>query len=83
MSLSFRKWREMALTEYPVVSDKYYKKVYENIATDPQTGERTAIYTGKKELHISADISHAVWKYYQATGDEEFMKQWGDGFQCL
>ena len=31
MSLSFRKWREMALTEYPVVSDKYYKKVYENI----------------------------------------------------
>ena len=39
MSLSFRKWREMALTDYPVVSDKYYKKVYENIATDPQTGE--------------------------------------------
>ena len=39
MSLSFRKWREMALTEYPVVGDKYYKKVYENIATDPQTGE--------------------------------------------
>lgn len=39
MSLSFRKWREMALTAYPVVSDKYYKKVYENIATDPQTGE--------------------------------------------
>lgn len=29
MSLSFRKWREMALTDYPVVSDKYYKKVYE------------------------------------------------------
>ena len=27
MSLSFRKWREMALTDYPVVSDKYYKKV--------------------------------------------------------
>ena len=23
MSLSFRKWREMALTDYPVVSDKY------------------------------------------------------------
>ena len=39
MSLSFRKWREMALTDYPVVSDKDYKKVYENIATDPQTGE--------------------------------------------
>lgn len=44
MSLSFRKWREMALTEYPVVSDKYYKKVYENIATDPQTG-RVYLYS--------------------------------------
>ena len=35
MSLSFRKWREMALTEYTVVSDTPYKKVFENIATDP------------------------------------------------
>ena len=34
MSLSFRQWREMALLEYPVVSDKYYKKVYENIVVN-------------------------------------------------
>lgn len=45
---------------------------------DPLTGERISIYTGKKELHISADISYAVWEYYKATGDEGFMKQWGD-----
>ena len=45
---------------------------------DPLTGERISIYTGKKELHISADISYAVWEYYKATGDEEFMKKWGD-----
>ena len=41
MSLSFRKWREMALTEYPVVGDKYYKKVYENIARSADRGEYT------------------------------------------
>lgn len=57
---------------------EYGETTPERGMADPQTGERTAIYTGKKELHISADISHAVWKYYQATGDEEFMKQWGD-----
>ena len=39
MSLSFRKWREMALTDYPVVSDKYYKKVFFFITTDPQPGK--------------------------------------------
>ena len=43
MSLSFRQWREMALLEYPVVSDRYYKKVYENIVVDPQTGESTLV----------------------------------------
>ena len=57
---------------------EYGETTPERGMADPQTGERTSIYTGKKELHISADISHAVWKYYQATGDEEFMKQWGD-----
>ena len=57
---------------------EYGETTPERGMADPQTGERTSIYTGKKELHISADISYAVWKYYQATGDEEFMKQWGD-----
>lgn len=56
MSLSFRKWREMALTEYPVVSDKYYKKVYENIATDPQTGESILVQLTLQEFWISARV---------------------------
>lgn len=43
MSLSFRQWREMAITEYPVVSEKYNKKVYENIVKDPQSGEYTLV----------------------------------------
>lgn len=56
MSLSFRKWREMALTDYPVVSDKYYKKVYENIATDPQTGESILVQLTLQEFWISARV---------------------------
>lgn len=56
MSLSFRKWREMALTEYPVVSDKYYKKVYENIATDPQTGRVYLYSLHCREFWISARV---------------------------
>lgn len=39
MSLNFRQWREMAITEYPIVSEKYNKKVYENMVKDPQSGE--------------------------------------------
>lgn len=56
MSLSFRKWREMALTDYPVVSDKYYKKVYENIATDPQTGESILVQLTLQGVWISARV---------------------------
>lgn len=45
---------------------------------DPMTGEERLILTGKKELHISADISYAVWRYYMTTGDKKFMREWGD-----
>lgn len=31
------------------------------------------IHCGKLEQHISADIAYAVWQYWQATGDEEFL----------
>jgi trehalose/maltose hydrolase-like predicted phosphorylase len=31
------------------------------------------ILTGVQEQHISADVAYAVWQYWQATGDEEFL----------
>jgi len=31
------------------------------------------IYTGKEELHVTADIAYAVIQYYNATGDREFL----------
>jgi len=48
---------------------------------DIVTGEAQKIWTGLIEIHISSDIAYAVWQYYQATGDEEFMKE--SGFEIL
>lgn len=31
------------------------------------------ILTGTQEQHISADVAYAVWHYWQATGDDEFL----------
>jgi kojibiose phosphorylase len=35
------------------------------------------IHTHGQEHHISADIAYAVYKYYVATKDEDFMKRYG------
>ncbi|WP_207208037.1 glycoside hydrolase family 65 protein [Xylanivirga thermophila] len=46
-------------------------------AADVVTGEATPILTGLIEQHISADIAYAVWEYYIATRDQEFMDNYG------
>ena len=41
----------------------------------PYYGDRTKqvrIWTGDIEIHISADIAHAAYQYWQATGDDEW-----------
>jgi trehalose/maltose hydrolase-like predicted phosphorylase len=35
------------------------------------------ILSGKEEQHISADVAYAVWQYWQATGDETFLRDAG------
>ena len=35
------------------------------------------VVCGKEEQHISADIAYAVWQYWQATGDEAFLRDAG------
>ncbi|UCD15386.1 MAG: glycoside hydrolase family 65 protein, partial [Candidatus Omnitrophota bacterium] len=35
------------------------------------------IHTHQREHHITADIAYAVYKYYVATADEEFMDNYG------
>ena len=46
-------------------------------AADVVTGESIPIYTGIREHHITADIAWAVWLYYNATGDDDFMDRYG------
>jgi trehalose/maltose hydrolase-like predicted phosphorylase len=36
-----------------------------------------AILCGKQEQHISADVAYAVWQYWQATADDDFLHQAG------
>ncbi len=31
------------------------------------------VLCGEQEQHISADVAYAVWQYWQATGDDDFM----------
>ncbi|WP_296707409.1 glycosyl hydrolase family 65 protein [Rhodoblastus sp.] len=36
-----------------------------------------AVLCGRQEQHISADVAYAVWQYWQATGDDDFLLQAG------
>jgi trehalose/maltose hydrolase-like predicted phosphorylase len=40
-------------------------------------GRPVAILCGEQEQHISADIAFAVWQYWQATADENFLRDAG------
>jgi trehalose/maltose hydrolase-like predicted phosphorylase len=36
-------------------------------------GERKDVRTGEQEHHLNADIGMAVWQYWQATGDQDYL----------
>lgn len=40
-------------------------------------GRRIPILTGQQEHHISADVAWAVWRYWEASGDDEFLAGMG------
>jgi len=40
-------------------------------------GEDVRIWCRDREIHINADIPYAVWNYWQATGDDEWMEKYG------
>ena len=42
-----------------------------------ETGEIIPVLNGFIELHITASIAQAVWKYWQVTNDEAFMRDYG------
>lgn len=46
----------------------------------PHPTDRTKlirIWTGDIQIHISADVCYAIWQYWQATADDEFMAERG------
>lgn len=48
-----------------------------NGPADVVTGRPLIYWTGVIEQHITADVAFAVWQYYQATKDEEFLVNYG------
>lgn len=40
-------------------------------------GEALPVLTGMQGHHISADVAYAVWQYWQASGDDEFLRDAG------
>ncbi|HEX2939405.1 MAG TPA: hypothetical protein VHO91_00035, partial [Rhodopila sp.] len=40
-------------------------------------GRVVDVLCGRQEQHISADVAYAVWQYWQATGDETFLRDAG------
>lgn len=45
------------------------------------TGEEIPVFTGSQQLHVTADVAYAVWRYWEATQDEEFL--FGPGAEIL
>ena len=39
--------------------------------------EATRIWCRDREIHISADIAYAIWQYWQVTGDDIWLRDYG------
>lgn len=40
-------------------------------------GEIIPVLNGDMEIHITADVAFAIWQYWNATGDDEFLRSTG------
>lgn len=49
---------------------------------NPETGETGYIWCGERELHITADIVHAIDQYVKITGDWRFLEDYGAEIIC-
>jgi beta-phosphoglucomutase family hydrolase len=38
---------------------------------------RVPIFTGTEQIHVTADVAHAVWRYVEATDDRTFLAEQG------
>lgn len=47
------------------------------IIPNSSAAEPIRIWCGDRELHITTDVAYAVWQYWQATADDEWMQEYG------
>ncbi|WP_373538881.1 beta-phosphoglucomutase [Chamaesiphon sp.] len=47
-----------------------------SILSDPYA-EAVRLWSRNREIHISSDIAYAIWQYWQATGDDIWMRDYG------
>ena len=40
-------------------------------------GSLARCWCGELELHINSDVAYAVWRYWQVSGDDDFMRDYG------
>ena len=41
------------------------------------SGKEIPIHTGTQQIHVTAGVAHGLWRYWEATGDEEFLREVG------
>jgi alpha,alpha-trehalose phosphorylase len=41
------------------------------------TGKVIPIFTGTEQIHVTADVAYGVWRYWEATFDQEFLRKAG------
>ncbi len=41
------------------------------------TGKEIPIFTGTQQIHVTADVAYGVWRYWEATLDREFLRDFG------
>jgi kojibiose phosphorylase len=63
--------------QYPWESTLDGKEATPPAIIHPESGELIPVLNGSLELHITASISLAVWKYWKTTGDDQFMRDFG------
>ncbi|HEY5005761.1 MAG TPA: hypothetical protein VII61_21555, partial [Ktedonobacteraceae bacterium] len=63
--------------QYPWESTLNGEETTPSSIIHPETGEVIPVLNGFIEYHISASVAHAVQSYWEVTGDDEFMQNYG------
>jgi trehalose/maltose hydrolase-like predicted phosphorylase len=63
--------------QYPWESTLDGQEATPDAIIHPESKELIPVLNGRIELHITASIAYAVNQYWQVTGDDEFMRDYG------